>query len=166
MIQGWIDEAVAAGAQAEKACETVGLSVRTVQRWKHAPDGDDGREGRHTRPSHALTESEQRAVLAVIHRPEHHDASPKTIVAKLADQGTYVASESTMYRLLRAAGELTPRGRAKAPVRRETPSHRATGHDGKGGVVLSKLTKLTITRGDGAGGAIGPSRWGDWRPGS
>jgi len=127
MIQGWIDEAVAAGAQAEKACETVGLSVRTVQRWKHAPDGDDGREGRHTRPSHALTESEQRAVLAVIHRPEHHDASPKTIVAKLADQGTYVASESTMYRLLRAAGELTPRGRAKAPVRRETPSHRATG---------------------------------------
>ena len=31
MIQGWIDEAVAAGAQAEKACETVGLSVRTVQ---------------------------------------------------------------------------------------------------------------------------------------
>ena len=44
MIQGWIDEAVAAGAQAEKACETVGLSVRTVQRWKHAPDGDDGRD--------------------------------------------------------------------------------------------------------------------------
>ena len=30
MIQGWIDEAVAAGAQAEKACETVGLSVRTA----------------------------------------------------------------------------------------------------------------------------------------
>ena len=26
------------------------------------------------------------------------------------------------------------------------------------------MTKLTITRGDGAGGAIGPSRWGDWRP--
>ena len=127
MILGWIQEAVAAGAQEQKACETVGLSARTVQRWKLTPDSDDGREGRHTRPSHGLTELEQRAVLAVIHRPEHHDASPKTIVAKLADQGEYVASESTMYRLLRAQGELTHRGRAKAPVHREAPSLRATG---------------------------------------
>lgn len=32
-----------------------------------------------------------------------------------------------MYRVLRAEGELTPRGRARPPVRREAPSHRATG---------------------------------------
>ena len=127
MILAWIEEAVNAGAREEKACEAVGLSARTVQRWRLDPDGDDRREGPHTRPSHALTEAEQREVLAVIHRPEHHDASPKTIVAKLADQGQYVASESTMYRLLRAAGELTHRGRAKAPVRREAPSLRAMG---------------------------------------
>ena len=127
MILGWIREAVAAGAQEEKACDVVGLSARTVQRWKLTPDGDDGREGPHTRPANALSEVEQGRVLAALHRPEHHDASPKTIVAKLADRGEYVASESTMYRLLRAKGELTPRGRAKPPVRRETPSHHATG---------------------------------------
>jgi transposase InsO family protein len=126
MILAWIDDAVRAGAREEKACAVLGLSARTVQRWRLDPEGDDRREGPHTRPSHALTESEQRDVLAVIHRPEHHDASPKTIVAKLADQGEYIASESTMYRLLRAAGEQTHRGRAKAPVRREAPSLRAT----------------------------------------
>ena len=128
MILGWIHEAVAEGAREDKACEAVGLSARTVQRWKRVPDGDDRREGPQTRPSHALTEAEQHAALAAIHRPEHHDASPKTIVAKLADQGEYVASESTMYRLLRTQGELAHRGRAKAPMPREVPSHRATMH--------------------------------------
>jgi transposase InsO family protein len=98
-----------------------------VQRWRLAPDGDERREGRHSLPSHALTETERRALLTAMHRPEHHDASPKTIVAKLADGGEYVGSESTMYRVLRAEGELTPRGRARPPVRREAPSHRATG---------------------------------------
>ena len=127
MIMAWIVEAVAAGAREERACEVLGLSVRTTQRWKLDPDGDDGREGPHTRPANALSDAERQRALSALHRPEHHDASPKTIVAKLADRGEYVASESTLYRLLRAAGELTHRGRAKAPVHRETPSHRATG---------------------------------------
>lgn len=127
MILQWIHEAVTAGAREEKACEMLGLSVRTVQRWKLDPEGDDRREGPHTRPANALSESERQHVLSTLHQPEHHDASPKTIVVKLADRGKYVASESTMYRLLRAEGELVPRGRAKPPVRRETPSHRATG---------------------------------------
>jgi transposase InsO family protein len=39
----------------------------------------------------------------------------------------YVASESTMYRLLREAHQLTHRGRAQAPVRRHVPAHHATG---------------------------------------
>jgi putative transposase len=119
MIMAWIAEAVAAGAREEKVCEVLGLSVRTTQRWKLDPDGDDGREGPHTRPANALSDAERQRALSELHRPEHHDASPKTIVAKLADRGEYVASESTMYRLLRAAGELTHRGLAKAPVHRE-----------------------------------------------
>lgn len=127
MIMAWVAEAVAAGAREEKACEVLGLSVRTTQRWKLDPDGDDGREGPHTRPANALSDVERQRALSALHRPEHHDASPKTIVAQLADRGEYVASESTLYRLLRAAGELTHRGRAKAPVHREAPSHRATG---------------------------------------
>lgn len=127
MILAWLHEAVTAGVREEKACEVLGLSVRTVQRWKLAPDGEDGRHGPHTRPSHALTDAEEASVLTALHQPEFHDASPKTLVARLADRGEYLASESTMYRLLRAEGELTHRGRAKAPEPRETPSHRATG---------------------------------------
>ena len=127
MILAWIAEAVAAGAREEEACDAVGLSARTLQRWRRDPEGDDGRAGPHARPANALSDEERRLALAALHRPEHHDASPKTVVAKLADRGEYVASESTMYRLLRAEGELVPRGRARPPVRRETPSHRATG---------------------------------------
>lgn len=85
MILACVEEAVRARGREDKACDAIGLSVRTVQRWRLAPDGDDRREGRHSLPSHALTEAGRRALLAAIHRPEHHDASPKTIVAKLAD---------------------------------------------------------------------------------
>lgn len=127
MILAWLQEAVAAGAREAKACEVLGLSVRTVQRWRLDPAGDDGRHGPHTRPPHALTEAERDRVLTALHQPEFHDASPTTVVARLADRGEYLASESTMYRLLRAEGELTRRGRAKAPEPRATPSHRATG---------------------------------------
>ena len=43
------------------------------------------------------------------------------------EAGVYLASESTIYRVLRAEQLLTHRGRAAAPVRRATPRHVATG---------------------------------------
>jgi putative transposase len=54
------------------------------------------------------------------------DLPPKQIVPQLADCGRYLASESTMYRLLRAEGQLVHRGRAKPPTRREVKEHAAT----------------------------------------
>lgn len=127
MILSLLEEAVRAGAREEKACEELGLSARTVQRWRARQVGDDARRGPTTTPANTLSAAERAEVLAVLHRPEHHDASPQTVVAKLADEGQYVASESTMYRLLREASELTHRGRARPPVKREAPSLRATG---------------------------------------
>jgi transposase InsO family protein len=48
-------------------------------------------------------------------------------VPKLADQGQYLASESSFYRILRASGQQHHRGRAKAPVKRKLPtSYQAT----------------------------------------
>ena len=48
----------------------------------------------------ALTEVERKRVLRVLHDPEHVDAAPATVYAKLLDEGVYLASTSTMYRIL------------------------------------------------------------------
>lgn len=129
MILLWIEEAVDAGARRAQACVQVGLDARTVQRWRaQGPDGGlDRRDGPRTPPRNALSQADRDAVLAAAHRPEFRDSSPKIIVPTLADQGEYLASESTFYRVLRAAEELTPRGRARPPTPRPVPSHTATG---------------------------------------
>lgn len=97
-----IEEAVQAGCRLGPACAELGLSVRTVQRWRCAPDGgEDRRRGPSTKPAHALSEAERDEVTRVANSPEHRNLSPKQIVPRLADRGVYIASESTFYRILR-----------------------------------------------------------------
>jgi transposase InsO family protein len=105
MTLGLIDEAVASGARLNLACEIVGLSARTVQRWREqGPDGGkDRRRGPHKPPSNALSEAEQALVLETLTSAPFADLSPKQIVPLLADQGLYLASESTFYRILAKA---------------------------------------------------------------
>lgn len=80
------------------------------------------------RPARSLTEAERAKALRIATSPEFASLPPSRIVPKLADQGQYVASESTFYRLLKAADLQHHRGRARAPIRRHRPtSHRATG---------------------------------------
>jgi putative transposase len=47
----------------------------------------------------------------VLHDLDHVDEAPATVDAKLLDQGVYLASTSTMYRILRAEGEVHERRR-------------------------------------------------------
>lgn len=120
-----IEEAVVAGARRFMACAELGLSVRTVQRWQHRPE--DGRPtALRPAPSNQLTLAEREQILAVLNQPEHASLPPHQIVPKLADQGRYIASESTFYRVLKAAGQQHARGRAKAPVKRVATTHLAT----------------------------------------
>ena len=122
---GLIDEAVHAGAREEMACQLIGLPVRTLQRWRDVPE--DRRCGPRTRPSNALSVGEEQAIVTMMTSPEYCNLSPKQIVPRLADQGTYVGSESTLYRLLRKNGLQHHRGRARHPKKREIPSHLASG---------------------------------------
>jgi putative transposase len=57
----------------------------------------------------ALSPAERTAVLDVLHAPRFQDAAPATVYATLLDEGTYLASERTMYRLLAAEGETRSR---------------------------------------------------------
>lgn len=65
-------------------------------------------------------------MLTLCNQPEFAALPPSQIVPKLADNGKYIASESTFYRLLRQAGQLHHRGRSKAPKKHRPPTtHRA-----------------------------------------
>jgi putative transposase len=121
-----VDDAVADGARRDAACQAIGLSARTVERWR---DGkvEDQRRGPKKAPANKLTAEEYQAVLRIVNEPRFRDLSPNQIVPLLADEQRYVASESTMYRILRAESLLQHRGRSKAPVRRPPKAHVATG---------------------------------------
>jgi len=121
-----VDEAVAGGASREAACEVLGLAARSLERWRGG-DLDDERRGPKTAPANKLTAKERELVLKVLNEPAHRDLSPNQIVPKLADEQRYVASESTMYRILREEDLLKHRGVMKAPQRRPPREHVAVG---------------------------------------
>jgi hypothetical protein len=85
LIRSLIAEAVASGARRWKACEVIGLSVRTLERW--GEDGDDGRHGPKSSPANKLTASERNRIIEVATSAEFADESPKQIVPTLADRG-------------------------------------------------------------------------------
>lgn len=125
-----IDTAHKAGARLYKACEVAGIDVRTLQRWQ-ANDGlvagDLRPSTERPMPAHALSADERLQVLQVANEARFADVPPARIVPILADEGVYVASESTFSRVLRDAGQVAHRGRAKAPRKTRPPTtHVAT----------------------------------------
>ncbi|SDE66184.1 Transposase InsO and inactivated derivatives [Belnapia rosea] len=67
-------------------------------------------------------------MLDTCNSPAFESLPPSQIVPRLADEGRYIASEASFYRILRAEEQQHHRGRAKPPVRRPSPtSHRARG---------------------------------------
>ena len=74
-----------------------------------------------TCPANQLSEAERQAALELLSSDEFKDLPPSQIVPRLADQGKYVASESTLYRLLRRAGQMTHRRAERAPHKRSRP---------------------------------------------
>ena len=125
-----IDVAHAAGARLRPACEIVGIELRTLQRWK-AHQGLQAGDGRpqavRPTPSHALSQAERAQLLCVANEPRFAAVPPARIVPMLADEGIYLASESSFSRVLRAQGQTAHRGRAKAPKASRPPTtHIAT----------------------------------------
>ncbi len=125
-VMGLIDEATTAGARRSQACQELGLSLRTVQRWARQPE-DRRPQAVRPAPANKLTEAEQAALLATANTPAYASLPPHQIVPRLADAGVYLASESTFYRYLKAAGQQHHRGRSQGPKRRTVTTHEATG---------------------------------------
>ena len=115
MILELIDEAVNSGALLSPAAEILGLSARTIIRWRRSKDDIDKRNGPKQPPLNKLSAQERQELLKTSNCLEFRELSPNQIVPKLADRGIYLASESTFYRVLREENLVNHRETSKPP---------------------------------------------------
>ena len=127
MIIKLINKAVESGARLKKAADIMGLSARTIIRWRQQGGSQDQRKGPLTSPANKLNHQERQQILDTANSVPFRDLSPKQIVPKLADQGVYLASESTFYRVLKEQKMLTHRQASKPSVIPRPKEHVATG---------------------------------------
>ena len=121
-ILTWVEEAQTAGARLSVACQLLGITLRTLQRWRQSGEVvEDGRRSRNFMPANKLSETERQAVLSVANSQEFATLAPSQIVPMLAEQGRYLASESTFYRILREAKQLQHRQASRPATARHKP---------------------------------------------
>jgi putative transposase len=99
----------------------------TARVRRHRTSPAPQRPARERRPQpRALTPDERTQVRAVRGSPEHVDKAPATVYHELLDDGTYLASMSTMYRVLRPHDEVKERRRQAVHPARVKPELVAT----------------------------------------
>lgn len=123
-----IQEVVAAGAPASKACAELAITLRTYQRWTHegGVKADARPQAARPTPANKLSAQERQEILDICNQHEYASLPPAQIVPKLADEGRYIASEASFYRVLREADQLQHRGKARAPRRVKPKSYAAS----------------------------------------
>lgn len=120
-----MDEAVSSGLSIKETCEEIGIHPRTLKRWRDKPE--DGRISREQKPANRLSKAEEKEILHLLNSPEYKDLSPSQFVPILADQGTYLASESTIYRLLKREKMAAHRQPSRPPRHKAPEPFTATG---------------------------------------
>ena len=85
------------------------LAVSRATHYRRTAGRKLGPPAPRPRPAWALTEIERAMVLDLLHSDRFVDVAPGTVVATLLDEGTYHASERTMYRILADAQEVRER---------------------------------------------------------
>jgi transposase InsO family protein len=121
-IMALVAAAIVSGARQERACNAISLSERTLQRWQ----ADQARIGdlrpvRVQEPKNKLTTIERQRILSVANSDEFGHLAPSQIVPRLADQGQFVGSESSFYRVLKDANQLQHRRASKPSNPRRKP---------------------------------------------
>ena len=95
--------AVAPETGMARACRALGVSRATA--YRHRDPKSPAERPPRQKPALALSEGERQTVLDVLHSERFIDSSPAQVYATLLDEGTYLASERTMYRVLAAEDE-------------------------------------------------------------
>jgi transposase InsO family protein len=127
------------------ACQAVGAApARWYRRHRQSPPLPKPERVPAPQPR-ALSEVERKELRRVLNGPEHVDEAPATVYAKLLDEGVYLGSTSTMYRVLREHDEVRERRRQATHPAAKKPELLAT----KPNEVYSwDITKL-----------LGPVKW-------
>jgi putative transposase len=102
-----------------QACKLLGANRSSIQRRRQPPRL--GPPKPRPEPPNKLSEAERQKVLSVLRSPEFRDLAPAQVWARLLDDGTYLCSISTMYRLMRIAGENRERRRQRTHPARTKP---------------------------------------------
>ena len=112
------------GARLDKACEEAMLSKRTYRRWYQSGTvrADLRPTAKRAAPANKLSDAERQQILDKCNEPAFTSLPPSQIVPTLLDNGIYIASESTFYRVLKANGQLNRRGRIKGKTKRSKPT--------------------------------------------
>lgn len=111
MIDETFAELVDAGVDVRRACTLVGRP-RSTHYWRRRPKPAVPAQRRpRQRPANALSDAERDRVRERLRDPAFVDKAPAQVWAHLLDEGIYLCSESTMYRILRATGESRERRR-------------------------------------------------------
>lgn len=98
-----------------------------MQRWRKegAPNEDQRPHAKRKPPAHKLSDEERKQIVKVSNQPEYKSLPPSQIVPRLADEGVYLASESTFYRVLHEHNLQHHRGRSSKPVSKPITTHYA-----------------------------------------
>jgi putative transposase len=121
----------------KRACQLLGKSRATHYR-RCRPKPSRTRRSR-PRPANALSPVEREGVLSLLRSPGFVDKAPAQVWATLLDGGSYLCSESTMYRILREHGEVRERRRQATHPAMTRPELVATA---PGQVLSWDITKL------------------------
>jgi transposase InsO family protein len=111
-----VKQAHASGARRQASCELLEVSLRTVERWEKEPQKGDQRRGPVGGCGHALSNEEKQAIVKASSCAQYRDLSPWQIVARLADSGQYLGSESSFYRVLKQNDLLSHRHNSRPRV--------------------------------------------------
>jgi putative transposase len=112
-------EALEAATSTKAACELLGVSRATCYRRRR--EAVAGPPAPRSTPPNALREPERQHILEVLRSPEYCDLAPAQVWARLLDDGIYLCSISTMYRLLAVAGENRERRRQRTHPAKKKP---------------------------------------------
>jgi len=125
-----------------RSCDALAVPRASYYRWRRPPPA---RATERSRPRRALAPNEQQEVLALLDSPRFVDQAPREVYATLLDEGGYLCSTRTMYRLLAQRGEVRERRDQLRHPQYQKPELLATGPNQ---VWSWDITKL-----------LGPQKW-------
>lgn len=112
------NETVSAGAMKDATAKALEIDLRTIQRCKDT-NGHDLRKGPQ-RVHNRLSVVERDLIVEITTSKKFRNQTPNKIVPALADEGIYIASERSFYRILKAEQLLKHRGKQR-PARYKRP---------------------------------------------